>query len=70
MNPTAVSQKATVKTWMPAGNYCDLISGGKAPKKTTKTCVGTKIVVDKLGKAVMTVPSYGAIAFGAFTKLK
>ena len=70
MNPTAVNQKATVKTFLPAGSYCDLISGGKTPKKTTKTCAGTKIVVDKLGKAIMTVPSYGAIAFGAFTKLK
>ncbi len=69
MNPTGVSQKATIKTFLPAGSYCDVISGGKAAKKTTKTCVGTKVVVDKLGKIVVTVPAYGAIAFGAFTKL-
>jgi alpha-amylase len=69
MNPTGFSQKATLKTWMPPGNYCDVISGGKAAKKTTKTCVGTKIVVDKLGQTVVTVPALGAIAFGAFTKL-
>ncbi len=69
MNPTTTSQKATVKTWMAPGSYCDLISGGKAPKKTKSTCIGTKIVVNKLGQAVMTVPAMSAIAFGAFTKL-
>ena len=69
MNPTGSSQKATVKTFLPAGSYCDVISGGKKAKKTTKTCVGTKIVVDKYGKAVMTVPGFSAIAFGKFTKL-
>lgn len=54
----------TLNTGMPAGNYCDIITGGKVNGQ----CVGTTVTV-KNGQASVKVPSRGAIAISAATKI-
>ena len=71
MNPTSVVKKNNrVRTWLPKGTYCDVISGGRGAAKANHTCLSTTIVVDAKGYATVTVPAQSAIAFGAFTKIK
>jgi alpha-amylase len=61
-------KNAKIATGLPKGTYCDYISGGTKPLKAKKTCVGTKIVVDAKGIAVMNIPWSGTIALT--TKIK
>jgi len=47
MNPTSVVKKNNrVRTWLPKGTYCDVISGGRGAAKANQTCLSTTIVVD------------------------
>jgi len=70
MNASGVSQKATYRTRLPKGTYCDVISGGRLAVKSNKTCLGTSVVVNSTGYVTLAVPAQSAIAIGKFTKVK
>jgi len=59
----------TVKTGLPKGTYCDVISGGATAKRGGK-CIGTTVVVDSKGKAKITLASMTALALDKSNKLK
>jgi len=59
---TAVS--VTIMTGVPAGTYCDLLTGGK----TGATCAGTSIVVSSGGTVQITLQPRTAIAIDAVTR--
>ncbi|KAI6176962.1 nucleoprotein [Aphelenchoides bicaudatus] len=54
-----------VQTTLPAGDYCDIFTGGKKDNK----CVGTKITVDKNGVSSFAIPPNSGVAFYVDTKL-
>lgn len=70
MNPTEKPLKAKLNTYLPAGKYCDVISGGPKPVKSNKTCIRTMVTVTSNGTATVTIPALSAIAIGAFSKAK
>lgn len=49
-------------TSLPAGSYCDIISGDFTGSPTGGTCTGTVVNVDSSGNATITVGSFGAAA--------
>ncbi len=51
----------TVQTGLRAGRYCDIVSGGKA----ARGCTGTEVRVRSNGRARVTLPARGAVAFTA-----
>ncbi len=53
---------------MPKGTYCDYITGGTKPKKSSKACTGTKIVVDSKGVATFNIPWSGTVAISTKSK--
>lgn len=53
-NEISLNFKATLKTCVPEGVYCDIISGGKS--KVDGKCIGDKIIVDTVGKAEIVIP--------------
>jgi alpha-amylase len=55
----------TVATGLPAGTYCDRISGGRSGT----TCVGTPLVVGVDGTIALTLPARMAVAIDQTTKL-
>ena len=55
----AGTRTITVQTGLKRGRYCDIISGGKA----AGTCTGTTVRVRKSGRATVTLPARGAVAF-------
>jgi len=61
--PTTVT--AAVTTGLPAGTYCDRLTGGR----NGAVCVGTPVVVDALGAVQLNLASNTAIAVDATTKL-
>lgn len=65
--PKAVS--AAAKTSLPAGKYCDLISGG-ATASSSKKCAGTTISVNSKGVAAIKLAATTAVAIdtGVFIK--
>ena len=69
-NPGPKPQKKLLLTHMPRGVYCDVITGGRLPVKSNKTCTGTTITVVTGGKAYISVPAYSAVAFNYITKAK
>jgi alpha-amylase len=56
---------ATVATGLPAGTYCDLLTGGR----TGASCAGTAVVVDGSGSVALSLATNTAIAIDAATKL-
>jgi alpha-amylase len=63
------SIKTTVKTGLPKGSYCDVISGGAAAASGGK-CSGTKVVVQANGTAKISLPAMTALALDAANKLR
>jgi len=60
---TAVA--ATVTTGMPAGTYCDLLTGGLVGG----SCAGTSVVVDSVGAVQVRLAPVSAIAIDAASKM-
>jgi len=60
--------KKTVKTGLPKGNYCDVITGG-AVAVTGGKCLGTKIVVAANGTTKLNLPAMTVIAIDTQNKL-
>ena len=58
LNNATAAKTLTVQTGLPAGRYCDLISG----VKTHTRCTGEIITVKANGRTTVTVPAEGAIA--------
>ncbi len=54
-------------TGLPAGDYCDVLSGDFTPASGTApaSCTGTVITVDASGNAAITAPAFGAAAIHA-----
>ena len=53
------AKRITVRTGLPAGTYCDTISG----RRTGFRCTGTSVTVNAAGRATVTVGAKGAVAF-------
>lgn len=60
INKEGASLSRAFHTSLPAGSYCDVISGDFAP--ATGACAGTAITVDASGNATITVAAYSAAA--------
>ena len=58
----------TFKTGLPAGQYCDVLSGDFTPSPAGGTCAGTVVTVDGAGNASFTVAQYTAAAIHAGAK--
>ena len=58
-NNNTSTRTISVKTGLRKGTYCDAISGGKV----SGTCAGTVVKVDRKGRATVTLPARGAVAF-------
>ncbi len=71
-NSSFKAQRYTkVATGLPAGTYCDVVSGGTNPVKMSKgkrTCVGYTVTVAKGGYLVASVPAMTAIAIAPYSK--
>ncbi len=57
-NNDTTDQQVTVRTGLPRGRYCDLVTGGRSGG----SCTGTTVVVGSHGRATVTVPAKGAVA--------
>lgn len=71
-NSSSSSRTMTVRSGLPKGTYCDVVTGGKAPIKVVKgkkTCVGLTVTVDAGTRAKATVPAMSAIAIAPYSKL-
>ena len=62
-NETAATAIATA-TGLPAGTYCDLLTGGLAGG----VCVGSSVVVDATGAVQLNLPARSAVAIDAASK--
>jgi alpha-amylase len=69
MNSTQKSRKMGILTNLPAGTYCDLLTGGRGAVASNTKCAGTRVVVDARGKAVVTIPAMLGIALTTSHKL-
>ena len=69
MNSTQRARKMGILTNLPAGTYCDLLTGGRGAVVSSTSCLGTKVVVDARGKAVVTIPAMLGIALTTSHKL-
>ena len=56
---------ATVPTGLPAGTYCDVLTGGK----TGAACAGTSVVVNASGSVQLSLAPSSAVAIHAGTRL-
>jgi alpha-amylase len=65
INRDGVALNATVTTGLPAGTYCDVLTGGK----TGPTCARTSVVVDSNGKVQLSLGPNSAIAIDTATAL-
>lgn len=59
----------TFQTGLPAGQYCDVISGDFTPGPGGGSCAGTVVTVDAPGNASIAVGTYGAAAIHVGAKL-
>ena len=57
LNRSGGALTRTFTTSLPAGRYCDVVSGAAA-----SSCTGTTVTVDASGRATFTVPANGAVA--------
>ncbi len=67
INRESAAVAVTVATSLPAGRYCDLLTGG-APR-TGGACAGTTVTVDASGSVALTLAPNTAIAIDAAAKL-
>ncbi|HEX6746930.1 MAG TPA: alpha-amylase family protein [Longimicrobium sp.] len=65
INRNAAAVSTPVATGLPAGTYCDLLTGGR----TGASCVGTSIIIDAAGSVQLNLAANTAIAIDAATKL-
>ncbi|MDB4947806.1 MAG: alpha amylase catalytic region [Gemmatimonadetes bacterium] len=65
MNREPSTVNATVATGLPAGGYCDLLTGGRVGG----ACIGRRIDVDGSGAVALSLQPNTAIAIDAATKL-
>jgi alpha-amylase len=65
INHEATALAATVPSGLPAGTYCDLLTGGRLGA----ACVGTPLVVDAAGMVQLSLGSNRAVAVDASTRL-
>lgn len=59
-NNEARTRKVTVSTGLAAGTYCDRTTGRRTG---AHTCSGATVVVDRYGRATLTIAPYAAVAF-------
>ena len=64
INNGSAALAAGVATGMPAGTYCDLLTGGLVGA----ACAGTSVVVDGTGTVQLDLPARSAIAIDAATR--
>ena len=57
LNNGTAAKTVTVPTGLPAGRYCDVVSGGRSGS----TCSGETVVVNGRGVTAVTVPAKGAV---------
>ena len=71
INKESSSLSRTFQTSLPAGQYCDIISGDYTPASgsTAATCSGAVITVDAQGRAAITIASFAAAAIHADARL-
>jgi alpha-amylase len=62
INHESAALSQTLLTGLPAGDYCDVLSGGKAGESA---CAGSVIVVDAAGNATFDVAAEAAVAIHA-----
>jgi alpha-amylase len=65
INHESASLTRTFKTSLPAGHYCDVISGDFTTGAGGAACTGTSVAVDAQGNASVTAPAFGAAAIHA-----
>jgi alpha-amylase len=71
INKESASLTRAFATSLPAGRYCDVISGEftAATQTSAATCSGAAITVDAQGSATITAPAFGAAAIHAGARL-
>ena len=67
-NSNAKLTAVKVKTRLPGGYYCDLVTGGRSPKISSTKCVGKSIKVDSQGYVSTSMTSRTALAISKDTK--
>jgi alpha-amylase len=65
INRETAAVSAAIPTGLPAGTYCDVITGGRSGT----ACIGTSVTVDATGTVQLTLASNSAIAIDTATKL-
>jgi alpha-amylase len=65
INHEAVALTRAIASGLPAGTYCDLISGGRAGAG----CAGVSVVVDATGMATISLAAETAVAIDGATRL-
>jgi alpha-amylase len=65
INQEATDVLVTVSTGLPAGTYCDLLTGGLV----AASCAGTTLVVDSTGSVPLNLGSHTAVALDIANKL-
>lgn len=69
INKEGGSLSRSFKTSLPAGRYCDVISGDYTANGSGGACSGNTITVDAQGYATITVGAFGAAAIHALARL-
>jgi alpha-amylase len=69
INHETTSLTRTFKTSLPAGHYCDVISGDFTTGAGGATCTGAIVTVDATGNASITAPAQSAAAIHASAML-
>ena len=69
INATGTAIKQTIKVGLPAGIYCDVVSGG-AHSKSKGKCLGTAVTVAANGTTKVTLMPTTALALDKTNKLK
>ena len=70
INTSTKAAKLTVKTNLPAGRYCDVITGGAAAIKPTDGCRGTLVNVLANHSATVSIPAAGALALDSSNRTR
>jgi alpha-amylase len=65
INRESSAVTATVTTGLPAGTYCDRVTGGLSGA----ACVGTTVVVDATGSVQLSLPAMRAVAIDVSTRM-
>jgi alpha-amylase len=71
INKESSSLTRTFQTSLPAGSYCEIISGDFTPSTggAPASCTGTQLIVDPQGRVTLTVGSFAAAAIHAGARL-